>query len=69
MMLLSENEKLPHAYSNNPCSMCSLNKPKQISLFNRQEDTLLKLSKNLMFFTSAVAMATQGISCIGTFLT
>ena len=58
MMLLCENEKLPHAYSNDPCSMCSLKKPKRISVFiNRQMDTLLKLVK------------TQRISCIGTFLT
>ena len=45
MMLLCENEKLLHAYSNDRCSMCSLKKPKQISLFNRQMDTLLKLVK------------------------
>ena len=43
MMLLCENEKLPLAYSNDPCSMCSLSEPKQITLFNKQMDTLLKL--------------------------
>ena len=44
MMLLCENEKLSHASSNDPgtCSMCSLKKLKEISLFNRQINTLLK---------------------------
>ena len=45
MMLLCENEKLSHAYSNDPCNMCSLKKPKRINLFNRPMDTLLKLVK------------------------
>ena len=66
MMLFCKNEQLHHTYSNDPCSMCSVKKPKRISMFNRQIDTLLKLSKNYIFFTSAVAMATQGISYIGT---
>ena len=48
MMLLCENEKLPHAYSDDTCSMCSLKKPKRISLFNGQMDTLLKLLKTTL---------------------
>ena len=48
MILLCENEKLPHANSNDPCSTSSLKKPKRIKLFNRQMDILLKLSRKLL---------------------
>ena len=39
--------------------MSCLNKQIRIKMLNRQTDTLLK-----MFITSAVAMSTQGVSCI-----
>ena len=36
MMLLFENETLPHDYSIHPCSMRSLNKPKWVCPLDRQ---------------------------------
>ena len=44
-LLLCENENLPHTYSNDPWSMCSIKVTKRINLFNSQIDTLLKLVK------------------------
>ena len=45
MTLPCENEKFPNAYSNDLCSICTLKKPKRMSLFNRQMDTIQKLVK------------------------
>ena len=45
LLLLCENEKLPHTYSKVPWSMCVLEMPKRISLFNRPIDTFSKLVK------------------------
>ena len=45
ILLLCENEKLPHSYSKAPWSMCILEIPKRISLFNRQIDPFPKLVK------------------------
>ena len=43
ILLLCENEKLPHTYSKVPWSMCFLAILKRTSLFNRQIDTFPKL--------------------------
>ena len=45
MMLLCENEKLPHEYSNHPSSKFSVNKPKRFGPFDRQMDTVSNLVK------------------------
>ena len=45
ILLLCENEKLPHTYSKAPWSMCFLEIRKRISLFNRKIDTFPKLVK------------------------
>ena len=44
-MLLCENEKLSHEYSNHPCSKFRVNEPKRIGPFDRQMDTVSKLVK------------------------
>ena len=43
ILLLCENEKLPHTFSKAPWSMCILEIAKQNSLFNRQIDAFPKL--------------------------
>ena len=45
MMLLCKNEKWPHEYSNQACSMLRVNKPKRIGPFDRRMDTVSKLVK------------------------
>ena len=44
-MLGCKNERVPHEYSNHHCSKVSVNKPKQIGLFDRKMDTVSKLVK------------------------
>ena len=51
--LFCGNEKLPHAYLNDPCSMCSPKIPKRIRLFNGQIDTPMKsVTINVLIFRS-----------------